>query len=331
MLRTNRALRWVACLTIVGAFYGGAFRAEGEVADRILATVDKEVILLSDVMLELGPVVQEVRRSERDPVMANRILQSHIDAALQQAIDERILLREAKLAGMEVSDDLIDRQLEDLIKRYPSREAFNLDLRRSGETMGDLRDRLRRQLLARRMALLMSDEFAKGVTVSEAEVTEYFAEHPDEFSHPERLRIRQIFLAAPEDNEERRAEAKAKLEELRGRIAEGADFAELAKIHSQAPGAEDGGIVGWIVRGDLLPELEGAAFSLDEGGVSPVVATRLGMHLIMVDDHDSAGAVPLAEARTLIEPRIRAQKAQERYETWMKGLRKTSKVRVFNR
>ena len=163
--------------------------------------------------------------------------------------------------------------------------------------------------------------------VSESDAAQYFEDNRDEFSRPEQVRLRRIFIPAGNDGE--RARASAQLDSLADEIALGADFAELAKTYSQGPAAEDGGLVGWVKRGDLVAELEDAAFALNAGEYSPVVSTEFGVHLLQVTERREAGGMSFAEARKEIEPILREQYADQRYEEWMRDLRGRSRVLVF--
>src|SRR5262249_11303920 len=110
----------------------------------------------------------------------------------------------------------------------------------------------------------------------------------------------------PDADRRAKASADSLLAEIRKR---GVDFAELAKKFSQEPGASSsGGDLGWFGRGRMVPEFEKAAFSLPPGGISPVVKTQFGYHIIKVEDRRAAGMRPFGEVRIA----IRTQLAQAR-------------------
>lgn len=105
----------------------------------------------------------------------------------------------------------------------------------------------------------------------------YEAEAESRFSEPERRRVRHILVEGEG--------ARAKLEEAAQRIADGADFGEVAAELSEDPGsAEEGGSLGWVERGEMVPGFEEAAFALDQGAVSEPVESEFGWHLIRVDE-----------------------------------------------
>lgn len=305
-----------------------ACAAQAEIVDQIAATVDTEVILYSDVMIEVAGPLQEARMragSEEDfKLEADRIVRG----ALDQAVESRILYREALLAGVVPDEKAIDEQVNNLKAMYDSTQAFENELKAAGITMKEFRERIKKQRMAASLASYKIQEFEKAVVVSEAEVAEYYQKHADNYSHPERVYVRQIFLAAPDGSPER-AKAVAQMRVIAEELQNGAAFGDLAKAHSQAPGAEQGGLVGWQKRGDLVEPLNSAVFALRAGETSDIVETSTGVHLLHVEKREEAGTRSLSEVRTEIEPLLRAERARERFETWINELRKRSRVRIY--
>lgn len=306
---------------------GLAAATSAEVVDQVVANVDKEVILLSDIMMELGPQIRDIRTQSANEQEFRAAMDRQIRATLEQAIENRILLREAQLAGLEVEDAAVEKRLEDYKKLYPSNEEFMRELEAAGETLTELRSRLKKQMLARGMAVRKMKELESGIVISESDVAQFYQDNKSSFEHPERVRCAQIFLPATTAQE--RDTVRARLEQLREEVIDGADFADLAIEHSQAPGAQDGGLIGWVVRGDLVAPLDDAVFSLNEGEISEVIETPQGFHLLKVEKKEGSGLATLDEARREIEPKLRAAGAAEKYKKWMADLRKRSRVQIF--
>jgi parvulin-like peptidyl-prolyl isomerase len=225
---------------------------------------------------------------------------------------------------------MLDKQIEDIRKRYKSNEEFLKVIEDAGETMSDFRERIRKHMLAAIMGIRKHEEFKKDAVISEADVAQYYQDNKEKFSHPDRARVRRIFLSAGSTAEDR-ARTLARLEEIRQEIEAGADFAQLAQSLSNGPEAKEGGMMGWVKRGDLDRTLEEAVFSLPEGGVTGVLESSFGYHIFKVTKKEAAGVLSFEEARKEIEPALRDDRAQERYDKWMDELRKRSQVRVFVR
>lgn len=297
--------------------------------DSVMAVVDREVILQSDLMQQVAPYLAELRTQAANADDFNAKADTLMTDALEQAIEDKLLLREAMLVGLEIDDATVEKRLEEIKKLYPTNEDFMKEMQATGENMNDLRERLRKQIMARVMANRKIIDFENEVVISESEVAQYFQDHAAEFSHPDRIQVRQIFLPASSDLKERET-VKARLEELKAELDKGSDFGELAKAYSKAPGAEAGGMIGWQARGDLVEALDTPAFALPEGGISDIVESSNGFHILKVDKKDAAGAATLDEVRKDIEPLLRRQAASEKFAKWIQDLRKRSKVQVFS-
>ena len=302
--------------------------ARAELIDQVVATVDKEAILMSDLMSEIGPQIRDLRSKASSQQELNQLLDQKMRETLNQAIENRLLLREGQLAGIVIDDATVDQRFEDYKKLYPSNDEFMKDIEKSGETVTDIKARLKKQMIARTMAVRKTKDLEQGVTVSESDVAQYYEDNKSKFQHAERVRCAQIFLPAGTDAAERE-KVRAQVEQLKGEIDKGGDFAELAIEHSKAPGAEDGGIIGWVQRGDLKGPLDEAAFALGEGEVSGAIETEEGFHLVKVEKKEAAGLATLDDARKDIEPELRRAAAGEKFKKWMEDLRKRSKVQVF--
>ncbi|QHS09218.1 SurA N-terminal domain-containing protein [Sinimarinibacterium sp. NLF-5-8] len=142
----------------------------------------------------------------------------------------------------------------------------------------------------------------------------YEAEREGRFASQEQRKASHILIGFGAD----KAAAREKAEALIKQLAEGADFAQLAKENSEDPGSRDrGGDLGWIRRGQMVKGFEDALFALDKGATSAVVETEFGWHVIHLDDLKPAQVRPFddpqvhAELVTLYENRERQQRFQE--------------------
>jgi peptidyl-prolyl cis-trans isomerase SurA len=116
------------------------------------------------------------------------------------------------------------------------------------------------------------------------------------------------------------SEARNRLTQLRERVENGADFAELARLHSDDLSASKGGELGWLTPGDTVPEFERAMDGLKPGDVSSPVQSPFGWHLIQVEERRDQD---VTEARKRLEARraIRERKSEEAFEDWVRQAR----------
>lgn len=306
-----------------------AAAARAEVVDGVVATVDKEVILHSDLINDAGPALSTLQAQAANPEDFKKEAEKLLRDTLNQAIDTKILYREAMLAGMKVEEKDIDDRLDKIKKEYKSNEDFQKALDDAGENTTEFRDRLKKQLIAMTMASQKRRGYEKEAIISEADMQQYYKDHQDTFQRPERVKVRRIFIPADAKNKAARTKARAQLESLKNEIAQGGDFAQLAKDHSQGPEAAESGLIGWVKRGDLVGNLDTTAFSLGVGDVSDIIETEFGFHLLKVEAREAAGSQTFDEARTQIEPILRQKYAEDRYNKWIDDLRRRSHVRVY--
>jgi peptidyl-prolyl cis-trans isomerase SurA len=141
----------------------------------------------------------------------------------------------------------------------------------------------------------------------------------------DQTRARHILIRVNEIVSE--AEAKAKIERLRGRIAQGEAFAEVAKLNSEDASSGRGGELGWVSPGDTVPEFERAMNALKIDEVSEPVRTAFGWHLIQVNERRRQD-VTTTKSRDLARQAIRARKAEEAYQDWVRQIRDRAYVEL---
>lgn len=115
-------------------------------------------------------------------------------------------------------------------------------------------------------------------------------------------------------------EARERLVQVRERIANGADFAELARLYSEDLSASRGGDLGWINPGDTVPEFERAMDALKPGELSAPVRSPFGWHLIQVEER-RRGEASAERERVLAREAVRSRKAEQAYDEWVRQLR----------
>jgi peptidyl-prolyl cis-trans isomerase D len=167
-------------------------------------------------------------------------------------------------------------------------------------------------------AVIDSSKVENGVTVTQDDLQSYYQQHRDAYRVPEQVKVSHILIKTPlpgpdgKVDEKGVAEAQRRAEDLLKQLKTGAKIEDLAKKYSEDPGsAKEGGSLGWIGRGQTVPEFEKTAFSLPKGQISDLVRSSYGFHIIRVDDKQDAHMKPLDEVKADIEPALKHQKAQQ--------------------
>jgi peptidyl-prolyl cis-trans isomerase SurA len=292
--------RWVfaAAWFALGAAGLPSFAGEPVLVDRVLAIVDEEAILLSDLdravdLHQLDRQYQELPEVSVTPELREEILQS--------LIESKLVIAAAKQADLTVEEDEItrrvDERIDELVKQYGSREALAREMTRSGLTTDDFRSRYGNQLRDQQYLHLVIGRFIRPkVEVLSNEVEEYYLAHLDEMpAEPDSVTIADILIRVQPAADARR-EVQRKIALAQDALRAGEDFAEVARRFDESPNAQRGGQLGVVRTGDLFDKtLETTVFGLAVGAVSQPVVSSRGVHIVKVDTVQDDGARAISQ------------------------------------
>ena len=167
------------------------------------------------------------------------------------------------------------------------------------------------------------DASLKDVTASDEDAKKFYDEHPDQFTQPERVHVRHILIS----DDVTSADAIAKVQaDLRA----GASFDEVAKSRSLCPSAAQGGDLGEVSKGQMVPEFEAAAFALkNPGDLSEPVKTRFGWHIIRLEGRTPSSLEPFDNVKPQLLQYLTNEKRNEAFKNEVEGLKKTYKVEIL--
>lgn len=195
-----------------------------------------------------------------------------------------------------------------VVRELLRREAQRLGL---DEGQGDGRHSDEEVQIQRLLEQVLEDR-----TPSDADCQRYFAQNPERFRSPDRIRVRHILLAAPADDVAGRFKARTEAEKLIAELKEQPHvFADLAARHSQCPSRSEGGELGWLQRGQTTPEFDRQVFRLRQGLAGFPVESRWGYHVVNVDEHQTGQALSfeqvLPQIRDYLELQVRQRDVQQ--------------------
>lgn len=169
--------------------------------------------------------------------------------------------------------------------------------------------------LAINYVVLDPKKVAEEIVVSEDELRDFYAQQSDVYAVPETRKARHILIKLPRDaSDEEKAKVDAKLLEIEDKIAEGADFSELAKMYSEdALSVNQGGDLGFLAKQDVDPLFAERLFTLSINEISEPIRTDLGYQIIQLEVIEEAQVPPFEEMKTQVENEYRARKAETRF------------------
>ncbi|MEJ2688504.1 MAG: SurA N-terminal domain-containing protein [Deltaproteobacteria bacterium] len=151
----------------------------------------------------------------------------------------------------------------------------------------------------------------KDIEVSDQEVKDYYQKNQDLYTVPEKRRARHILFKVAPDASEKDKEAKRKrAEEVLAQAKAGDDFAGLATIYSEDSSASKGGDLGFFSKGQMVKPFANAVFSMKPGEISDIVETQFGFHIIKLEEIKPASVKPLAEVKSSIVAKLKAEKSK---------------------
>lgn len=317
----SNALLLVFALTVASVAASPQKACAVEVVERILAVVNDELITEQDLQSMMAPVVAQYRTRFTGEELDARLREMRRQY-LNKAIEDRLILSEAKRLQVVVNDDEVDAEMASVRNKFPNREVFLQSLEEQGLSEKKLWNRFKDQLMVEK---LINFEVKSRITVSPGEVTAFYNSNPDKFEQGERVKLQTILIRVSSRTDE---EAKAFAEDLFAQIQGGKSFEELAKTYSEGAEAKEGGEMGWRERGQFVGEIDEKVFALQPGEVTTPIKSTLGYHIFKVTQKEQMSAKPLAEVRDKILDYLFSQKLRQRLEAWLENLRKNAYISI---
>ena len=242
-----------------------------------------------------------------------------IEIAEAYAQEQGITVSEGEVnEEIEVLKDQIAQQAQAQGQEVDREEAFEGALQQAGLTESQLRQQLREQLPVQEV----QERVTGGAGPSQEEVERFYEENKAaQFTSPETRCARHILF-----NKDQREQA----EEVKGRLQDGGDFAQLAQEFSQDPGsAENGGDLGCLGRGETVPDFEEAVFGAEQGEIVGPVETEFGYHVIEVTDIREEATQPLSEVEAQIRDQLTTEAQTEEFTAWLQRQKEQRNVKYL--
>lgn len=259
------------------------------------------------------------------------------EESLKILIDEELIFYAARKAGMNVTDESVEKELQNRIRTLGSPATFKKKvLDQMGLNLAGYRVELKKTMTREKFVFTKigrpnlndpatQDGLFIDVFVSPREIKQYFKEHQTELTRENKIKTRQIILRFNDDPTRRQKKELAEgiIEELKKKDG----FAELAKQYSEIK-ANSGGDWGWTERGSFAPDMEKVIYQLSTGQVSPLIETQNSFVIVKVEDKESqVKNFDDPEIQTGIEKKIRNLKINDGLFRLYEKLRDTADIR----
>jgi len=297
---------------------------KAEIVDGIVAVVNNEVVTQVELNAILLPIYTQYKSTYSDEELLKKIDEAKKNI-LYQLIEDKLILQEAHKIGMPATDEEVAERLEQIKSQFSSSQEFKSALASQGLTVVDLKEKYREQIMIKKM---VNREVRSRVSVTPIEIALFYEKNKDDFNLPAQVKVMTIMIRKSEADPESNTDSLKKIKMIELKIAEGEDFAKLAREYSQDPSAVDGGDMGYIGKGQMMKKIDEVIFSLQPGEISETIETPVGYHVFKIVEVKEAGAESFDEARMQIENYLFQEKAKERFDEWMTNLKENAYISV---
>ena len=277
--------------------------------DRIIAVVNDEVITTSEM-----------------ETSGTKVFPSK---SLSFLIEKKLQLQVAKKKGISVYNEEIEETLNDIKKMngFKSDTEMEEALLKEGASLEDYKREIKEQLI---ILKLINREIKSKISASDKEVEEYYQLHKGSYILPESIRIGYVNITVKSsDSEDDAAKTSGKINSILADLNNNISLSELKRRYSDSREINVVNDLGFIKKGNLLPELESVAFSLNEGELSNVIKTSSGFYIIKMIERKKIEYKPIEDIRENIRDIVLQEKSERIYKDWLYDLKSSSYINIF--
>ncbi len=298
------------------------------IVDRIVAVVNNDIITLSELNLVLDPYVKKVQSMGYPPEKENATLYKIREDMLNQMIDSKLADQEIKRVKISVDEKEVDSAIERMKEtRFFTDEELRAALSQQGMTIEEYRAKIKEQLLRARLVAL---EVKSKIVITEEDVKSFYEAHPEKYGGEQRYHLRNIIMQVPPAaGRSQQAEIMNRMQAVLERLNAGESFASLARSHSEAPAAAEGGDLGFFKLDTLSPQLQEAVKDLKAGDYTPILETDQGLQIFYIQEIETTKGKALKDVSSEIQEKLYNETVDQKYRTWLDELKKKSHIKII--
>ena len=300
-----------------------------KVIDRIVAVVNEDIILLSELNDRVAPYAQRIRQQKYSEDKEREMLFKVREDMLNRLVDEKLTDQEIKRNDIQVDDAQIDNTIERIkAANYFTDEDLRGFLEQEQMTMEQYRDQIKEQILRTR---LVNYEVKSKIVVTEEDIRDYYDSHPEIYGGKLHYHLRNILLRVPGFSTTSEKQAiEERIINVREQIVNGESFADMARSVSEGPAAANGGDIGEFETSSLSPQIQAALEGLKAGQTTAVLDTDLGFQLFYVEAINRDEGKPLDDVREEIYQKLYKEDVDRKFLSWLETLRERSHIKIIN-
>ena len=317
-----------AAAVFLSAFLGAPMRAE--IIEQVLVKVNGDIITKTELeSRQVSTIRQRMQGKVDAEALKNddtlkKMLAEVTPVLIVGAVDELLLLQRGREMGLRLGDEQFKQVVANIRKEQGLVDdaKFQQALAQENMTMEDLRRQLEKQML---IDQVQRQEVGSKLNITEEEARQYYARHPEEFTEPASITLREIFVEVATTNAgvnvAQDDAAKAKITELRSRAVKGEDFGKIAAEASESPSKANGGLIGPFARSDMSPQLQQLIDTMKQGDITPPVRTTKGYQIFKLETLSASTLQPFDSVRDLIADKVAGARTQTEMRKFLTRLR----------
>jgi parvulin-like peptidyl-prolyl isomerase len=315
---------------LLGGLAMAAVAPRAEIIEQILVKVNGEVFTKTDLenrqiakLRELQGQKFDVKSVSNDAEL-RKMLDQITPTVLVEALDEMLVVQRGKELGYTLPDTQFTTVLESIKtqNKLESEEAFQAALKQEGLTLADLRRNLERNMIWQRV---QQTEVVNKVATTEEEARAYYDSHPEQFTTPAAITLREILVGTPADprgvNVADDESAKARADTIRARVLAGESFEKLAADLSESASRANAGLIGPINVDDLSADLRKIIDAMKVGEVAVPLRTARGYQILKLETSTPKRVTPFEQAREQIANSVLTEKREREFVKYLEKLR----------
>ncbi len=301
---------------------------QAELVDRVVAIVNDDIILLSDLNQMLATVGATLDQQGYSPSQKNQILKEQRNQILEQLISERLTDQQVKEHQINIGDDEVDATIERIrnLNRM-SDDEMRQRLEAEGITYAVYRKQIKERMLRAR---LVNREVKSKIVITDEDIKSYYDAHSDEYGVHTKYELRHILIKVqPPGGSDAKKDALARINHIYNALQKGESFEKLAREYSEAPSAARDGHLGVFDIGILSDQIKQTLSGLQAKQFTQVVDTDQGHQIFYIESFIQTGGKSLEDVRSKIQEKLFADVVDRKFNEWIKELRQRAHIQIL--
>ncbi len=300
--------------------WGGMKPLQAELVDKVIAVVNNEPVTLYELDKLMAQKIDEIKKATGS--VQKEKFENYRQAALGLLIEEKLLEQAIQKRQITVTQEDVQKAIDNIMKRNNlTKDQLVAEVTKKGQSFDQYISDLKVQL---RKVKFMGQVIAPRVKVTDADLDEFFAKHPDKFGNYSSVKMGQVIIPlVPGANDSELQAAQATAQEVVKKARGGANFEELGKKYS--PNPQTAVPQTYQVSG-LAPQVGEAVSGLSAGQVSDPVRTDLGLHVIKVFERSTLAGDEFKTVREQMREKVFDQKVDDEMQKYIDELKGKSYI-----